>query len=353
MKKWIALIVSAAILLCLTACGSSGEPAGTTEQLPAEEGSSTGLQFEKGTNKALCPICEKKVEWMGLTQEYVDTIRVTDDNGELIDSAIMSGTVFESRHYYLAEDLTYNDSPVMGFFRGPGKGLTSCLHLNDHNITTPATTSIFGNSGVLNVMGNGIVTGYSPNLTEGAAVRNGNRNANNGLNLYGGTYKKTAETSADSPVVAFDGAGRCVSVYEGVVIDGGTGVAVFADSSAAREKEGFLLLQDCTVFGDVKLADLDVFATRAEIRNCKVKGTVTIPQGHLLTLFGKVEIDKLTLGEEVRLTAGELLDGSKITVDATGIFTGKLEAPDAYTGYFLPADPAKKITVQENALCCE
>ena len=351
MRKNIALLLVAVLMFGLSACGSSA-PSETTALTAAEEGSTTGLRFENGTNKALCPVCNKTVEWMGLTQEYVNTIRVTDDNGELIDSAIMSGTVFASGHYYLAEDLEYYDSPVMGFFRGPGKGMTTCLHLNDHNITTPATTSIFGNSGVLNVMGNGVVTGYSPNETEGAAVRNGNRNANNGLNLYGGIYKKTDATSPNSPVVAFDGAGRTVSVYEGVVIDGGTGVAVYAHSAAAREKEGYLLLRGCTVYGDVKLAPLDTYATRADIIDCTIQGNVTIPKGHMLTVSGKVVIDKLALGDEVKLTAKDLTAESKITVEATGIFTGKLDTPEDYAAYFAPVDPTKKITVQDNALRC-
>ena len=178
------------------------------------------LKFEAGTTNAYCPACEKVVSWMGITQAYVDSLEVTPGK---TDSVFMSETTYATMHYYLAEDITNSDDPVMGFFRGPGAGKTACLHLNDHNLTTTKTTSIFGNSGVVNVMGNGVVTGYSPNDTEGAAVRNGNRNVKNGLNLYGGTYKKTANTAATSPVVCFDGAGRTVSIYDGVVIDGGTG----------------------------------------------------------------------------------------------------------------------------------
>ena len=350
MKRFLALLLAFVMLFALAAC--DGETESNTETTQPAEGSGTGLQFEQGTNKALCPICNKTVEWMGLTQAYVDTILITDENGDTIDSAIMSGDVFASKHYYLEEDLVYYDSPVMGFFRGPGKGLTSCLHLNDHNITTPATTSIFGNSGVLNVMGNGVVTGYSPNQTEGAAVRCGNRNANNGLNLYGGIYKKTAQTSPDSPVVAFDGAGRAVSVFEGVVIDAGTGVAVFANSSESREKEGHLLLQGCTVYGDVNLAELEVYLTRAELKDCVIKGNVNVPAGHLVTVSGKLEIDKLLLGADVRMTATSLSAESKIGLEATGAFTGKLENPEAFLECFLPADANKKVTVQDGALSC-
>ena len=349
MKKAAALILVLMMLVTLVACGGTSQD--TPETTVEAEQSPTALKFEKGTNKALCPVCNKTVEWMGLTQAYVDTIQIKDEQGEIIDSAIMSGEVFASRHYYLEEDLIYRDSPVMGFFRGPGKGLTSCLHLNDHNITTTATTSVFGNSGILNVMGEGVVTGYSPNQTEGAAVRCGNRNANNGLNLYGGTYKKTETTSPDGPVVAFDGAGRAVSVYEGVVIDGGDGVAVFANSSASREKEGHLILQGCTVYGTVKLAEWDTYLTKADLIDCTIAGEVIVPAGHLANLSGKVQIEKLTLGEDVKLTATGLTDGSKIGLVADGIFTGKLESPETVATYFLPESP-KKITVQENALHC-
>ena len=337
------------LLVAAVMFGCSNDDKGTLQGNGTPE---TTASAQENIREELCPLCNKTVTWMGLTQAYVDTIQVTDDQGKTIDSAIMSEKVYETRHYYLAEDLTYNDSPIMGFFRGPGKGLTTCLDLNNHNITTPATTSIFGNSGVLNVFGEGVVTGYSPNDTEGAAVRCGNRNANNGLNLYGGTYKKTAQTAKTSPVVAFDGAGRCVSVYDGVVIDAGEGVAVFANSSASREKEGYLLLQGCTVYGDVVLANLDTYATKADIINAAVEGTVTVPAGHKLTLSGKVKIDKLVLEEEVLAVLQDLAEGTAIGLEALGVFTMKTDKAVTYANYFLPVDPQRKIQVLEGALSC-
>lgn len=324
--------------------------AGCSEESTAE---TTVQKTDDGIREQLCPICNKTVKWMGLTQAYVDNICVKDEQGEIIDSAIMSGEVYETRHYYLAEDLTYRDSPVMGFFRGPGKGLVSCLDLNGHNITTTATTSIFGNSGVLNVFGDGIVTGYSPNNHEGAAARCGNRNANNGLNLYGGIYKKTDNTDPANPVVAFDGAGRCVSVYDGVVIDGGNGVAVFADSSASREKEGYLLLQGCTVKGDVKLAPYDGFATKVDLIGCTVEGTVTVPDGHIVTLSGKLSIKKLSLEKDVKPILMDIAEGSIIGIDAVGVFTQATDKAAGYIDYFVPADPGKKIDLVDGALRCK
>lgn len=342
MKRSVCLILCAVLaVLCFAGCNAESAPETTVSKA------------EDGIREQLCPICNKNVKWMGLTQAYVNTISIKNEQGKIIDSAIMSGEVYGTRHYYLAEDLTYQDSPVMGFFRGPGKGLTSCLDLNGHNITTPATTSIFGNSGVLNVIGDGIVTGYSPNNHEGAAVRCGNRNANNGLNLYGGIYRKTEQTAKENPVVAFDGAGRCVSVYDGVVIDGGDGVAVFADSSQAREKEGYLLLQGCTVNGDVVLANHDVYATKADITNAVINGTVAIPEGHNLTLSGKVEIKKLTLGKEVKIAFGALSQGTAVAVDASGAFTFATDKVAEYVSYFAPADPGKKIGLTNGALSCD
>ena len=307
------------------------------------------LQFEAGTTNALCPVCKETVSWMGITQAYVDSINVVA--GET-DSVFMSGTVYETRHYYLAEDITNDDNPVMGFFRGPGAGLTSCLHLNDHNLTTTKTTSIFGNSGVVNVMGNGVVTGYSPDKTEGAAVRNGNRNAKNGLNLYGGTYKKTANTAETSPVVCFDGAGRTVCVYDGVVIDGGTGKAIFADSSSARQKEGFLKLYNCTVYGDVVLDTYDVYATNVEILGATINGTLTIPEKHNLSLAGQVTISKLVLAEGNKLTTKGISAGSAIAIDANGIFSQASGSAAGYVDLFTPVDSYKKITIRDSALVC-
>lgn len=307
------------------------------------------LQFEAGTTNAYCPVCKKTVSWMGITQSYVDSLEVIP--GET-DSVFMSGSAYETMHYYLAEDIINEDDPIMGFFRGPGAGLTACLHLNDHNLTTTKTTSIFGNSGVVNVMGNGIVTGYSPNASEGAAVRNGNRNAKNGLNLYSGTYRKTADTAATSPVVCFDGAGRIVSVYDGVVIDGGNGKAIFADSSSARQKEGFLKLYNCTVNGDIELDALDVYATNVEILGATINGTLTIPAGHKLSLGGKVDIDKLVMAENTKLTTLGIAAGSSIAIDANGIFTQASGSAAGYVDLFIPVDSHKKIAVRENALVC-
>ena len=340
-NKFLILVLALAVAAAIAGCTKPEEAPAPTKKV------------EDNFREQECPICKKTVSWMGLTQEYVNAIRVTDDQGKTIDSAIMSGEVYETRHYYLAEDLTYNDSPVMGFFRGPGKGLTTCLDLNNHNITTPATTSIFGNSGVLNVFGEGVVTGYSPNEVEGAAVRCGNRNANNGLNLYGGTYKKTAQTAKTSPVVSFDGAGRCVSVYDGVVVDGGDGVAVFANSSESREKEGYLRLEGCTVYGDVVLAKLDVYATRADIINAEINGTVTIPAGHSLALRGKVKIKMLALDEGVRINLPDLTADSQIGLQAVGVFTMVTENADMLAGCFQPVDPDKKVKAVDGQLQCE
>ena len=154
-------------------------------------------------------------------------------------------------------------------------------------------------------------------------------------------------------MVAFDGAGRCVSVYDGVVIDAVDGVAVFADSSASREKDGYLLLQGCTVNGDVVFAAFDAFATEADFVNCAVNGKVTVPEGHGLALEGKIVIETLSLGENVLLGIGNLQEGSTIGIDALGVFTVKTEKAAEAVTFFTPVDPARKVTLQDGALSCD
>ena len=136
------------------------------------------------------------------------------------------------------------------------------------------------------------------------------------------------------------------------MIDGGDGVAVFADSSENRQREGSLLLQGCTVKGDVRLAPFSGFATYADVIDCTIDGEVTVPTGHELTLKGKVEIEKLTLGAEVKLTADALSEGTAVNVDASGVFTQTTDQAEAYLTYFTPADTSKTISVQDGALSC-
>ena len=68
MKKWISLLLCIAFLLCFAGCGAEDAPAVETTQ-----------SAEDGIREQHCPICNKTVKWMGLTQAYVDTINVKNE----------------------------------------------------------------------------------------------------------------------------------------------------------------------------------------------------------------------------------------------------------------------------------
>lgn len=304
-------------------------------------GKSVALDFDKinanlnldANSQARCEVCNKTVTWTPVD----GSARVATVNGG---------------HYYLTDDVTFTDSSVTSFLSSPGTGgHKACFHLNGHNINATACKAIYINSGLLNVMGNGEVAGYCAKTDEGAAVYTNNRNALNGLNLYGGTYKRASTAKSTMPVIGFGPNGRAINIYEGATVDAGTGTALVFGGESSRQKQGYFNFYGCTINGNIKIGAFDTYVTNVKFVDATVNGTVTIPEGQNIVMSGKVKITNLVVPEGLTFSTKGLEAGTSIKVDATGIFTKQTGSAASYIGYFVPVNEKDKICVRDGALC--
>ena len=154
------------------------------------------IDFTQGTVHS-CPMCgAENAQWLPLTDNYVG-----------------SGNGPASGHYYLPESMENNTS-FISF-----DGVNVCLHLNGKNITSTDRALTVSGSSVLNIMGDGFITGMKPeNANYGAALNCFKAT----VNLYGGTYHHSKITEAgvtQRPVVAVRSDGT-VNMYDGALIEG-------------------------------------------------------------------------------------------------------------------------------------
>ena len=284
-------------------------------------------------NQAFCYVCGKTATWTAVSDGKT---RVATVNGG---------------HYYLTDDITYDGDKI--FIGAPGEGgEKACFHLNGHSITATAAKAIGGDSGLLNIMGNGTVAGYCTKTDEGAVYYSNNKNKNNGLNLYGGTYKRADNVKSAVPVIGFGGNGRAINIYDGVIVDGGTGTAISFGGAASREKQGYFNFYGCTINGAVKIGDFDTYVTNVKFINTTINGTLTIPKGQNIVLSGNVNITNLVVPEGLTFTTKGLEEGSNIVVDATGAFIEPTGSAASYVNYFVPKDTHNKIFAKNNTLSC-
>lgn len=293
----------------------------------------SNLVFDAGTTDAYCPVCEEKVTWTALT-----AAQTTASNGS---------------HYYLAEDLTHTGDGDY-FFRAPTTGgHKTCLHLNGHNMTATATRAIHGSSGVLNVMGNGNVTGYNKKISWGAAVMVNNKNVRSQVNLYGGTYLKAENASTTWPAVMVGDAGGRLTIYQDVVIGNDRGYAL--KTCQNKYEDSYVSLQGCTVNGPVVMETPKTETaskTNLELLDATINSYVQLPAHHALTLSGKVYIKRLIPAEDAKVIIKSLEEGSSIRVEADGVFTTASFGIDKYASYFKAYTSGECIKVKNNTLHC-
>lgn len=299
----------------------------------------SALKFDAGTSNAYCSVCEKKVAWTALKNS---TTMVVATNGG---------------HYYLADDLTVSlsGSGIYAYFQAPGKtGHKACLHLNGHNLTNTKAPAIHGSNGVLNVLGNGIVTGFQDSTTKsrGAAVQVNNYITSNAVNLYGGTYRKMDGSNANAAVIGIRPNGGGVFVYDGVTIDATTGYAIYG--AAPNRVDHRLGLYGCTVNGNIEFLapEVDGYQTRVEIHNTTINGMVKLSNDMTILLSGKLDIDTITVPAEMRLKTAGIEQGSVIGIDADGDFIYPIGNAADYIDLFVPANSNKCVKVYDNVLSC-
>lgn len=155
----------------------------------------SNLEFTEvdGKKMAVCPVCGgDPVEWTPLPQ-------------------ISAITTYTHSHYYLDQDLNNKSRYSMP------SGMTVCIHLNGHNITS--TSQVFwqgGGNSLLNVMGNGIVKGSytSADNNYGATMHFSSATAK--VALYGGIYGKTIKSSEHT--ITLEASQPKLTIYSGATL---------------------------------------------------------------------------------------------------------------------------------------
>ena len=290
------------------------------------------LIFDEGTTNAWCPACEKKVTWTAMTNTSEPT------------------TAADGAHYYLPDDLIFENDNEKPFMYAPGSGQKACFHLNGHNVTNLNWRVFHSGSGKLSIMGNGTVAGYNKKSIHGAAIHSTNKNAGSEFILYGGTYAKVPGTPYNGAVIYISDAGGNLTVYEDVVIqaDASGKPGIYTATNTYRECN--VTLHGCTVNGTIYMESANN-PTNLEMIDTTVKGNITARSNNFVTLSGKVTLTRLTTQEDSRVTVKSLDPEAYIKINADGEFSAPSAGISKYLDCFVPYNTGHKVYVRNNALC--
>ena len=297
------------------------------------------LNFTAGSNVAKCPACGDEVTWTPVSQAADTTTKI--------------GVAEAGAHYYLTENITFTGSGSTGFITGPtAQGTTACLHLNGHDLTSTKAAAIYSpyaRMGVLNVMGNGTVSGNASGA--GTTVYLSSQKASGAIHLYGGTYVKPASNS--SSMVALINGGS-IHVYDGAWLKGnGSGNAVYMDL-AGNAATTFAVHGGKVTGGEVAVAE----GAGSKARKFIVDGAAYIEEMVIRNLNVEVEIsgnpviDRIALKPNGMLTIGTLTKGAKIGVSTSGLFTKSFAEAADYLKYFYAWNTPDSISVTEAGALC-
>lgn len=296
----------------------------------------SNLVFDGNTKNAECPVCRKTVTWKTVTQADYGTTAI--------------GAAANGAHYYLAEDIVYTGDEEQ-FIRAPGGGEPACLHLNGHNLTVANNRVILGYSGVLNVMGNGIVSGNNVDEGRGATVQINTSGKNGVVNLYGGTYRKPAGNKTASVVAVWNNGGR-INLYEDVTVIGdGINHAVYSGEAVLSNTA--LGIYGAKVIGGAVCAEVPDTAaghtSTLEIGgNARLEDVIIKSMYVKVTVSGAPVIDRLAMVVNQHLNLQDLVAGADIAVSTRGVFTAENEKIAQYAPYFRPWVITDKLTVAED-----
>ncbi len=287
--------------------------------------------------QATCPACRKTVVWTALDQQtYAETTYGTATNGT---------------HLYLAEDIICTGTGA--FLTAPTKaGSVACLHLNGHTLTTTAGRTIYGDKGVLNVMGTGTVAGYTGSANYAGTVQFNTTGSQGVVNLYSGTYSLADTAPEGTCVIAIRNNGGAVNVYQDAYIDASkTGKAIWTGPSNGTNS--VIGLYDTTVDGDIYITGADQSKgniSKLILENTTVNGTVDINGVNTVILREAPKVTLLDVEESTLLTLEDLIDGANVSVVANGCFTDTNDNITQWKRYFHAVGTGAYIEVKDNAL---
>lgn len=302
----------------------------------------SNLVFEADSNNAYCAVCQKTVAWTRLT---------ADAHVNLVGG----------KHYYLAEDLIYTGAAELKdedtnndwFLTANGNGTTTCLHLNGHNVTATQHRVLQGSGGVLNIFGNGTVTGnYSvaTNNIHGSTVSINTSGAGGTINLIGGSY---VTGNSVHPISIAHNGGR-INMYCGATIKGNP------DGQSVYIGKATLVNAVFNMFGGT-IEDGVVYMTGASNTNGntatfnlaggKITGGLTVNSGSTVTVSGAPVVSGkvMELLGGTKLALGALDANASILIKAEDFFTWENDNAEAYKSCFKTAD-GTEINAVKNAL---
>lgn len=306
------------------------EGMGATPETP--KFNNNNLVFTSG-NKAVCPACQKEVEWTAITQEAYGSTEVPQQN---VDGV----------HFYLAEDITYTGEA--DFITGPGGGKKLCIHLNGHNFTGTKSRFLFGYGSNSYVMGNGIVATGKNTSGMGGIAWNTNTQTNISIHLYGGTYTVTADNTKGSAIAIQDNGGQ-LHIHEGVkVIGSKTASAIYVGTSNLRTSE--LYVTGATIEGSILIKNRAVdkgFSTTVVIDDSEIS-KVELGKDVSCIIAGNTGIDKLTVAEGAKFVVGQLGLIPRICVQGNGVVSEPNANMAAYLNCFTAS--SGELWIEDNAL---
>lgn len=291
------------------------------------------LEFAAGSTEAECPVCKTMVTWIPF--------------GQSADTTTNIGTPANGAHYYLTEDITYTGSSA-GFIAAGEKNETACLHLNGHDLTATAHAAVYSpyaTAGVINVMGEGTVSGNRSGT--GTTIYLSSKDAAGTINLYGGTYVQPASNTSSMTALVNGGS---IHVYDDAWLKGnGSNNAAYVDK-AGNAATTFAVHGGKITDGELATADGAATKSRTVIVDGRsyVEQITIRNKDTAVQIAGAPVIDYICMDTGVKLTVGNLVKGAKITVSAVnGAFTHAFEKAEAYKDYFYAWNEPDAIGVTE------
>ena len=334
----------------------------TESQYPEREISYTSnLQFIGDTKIAVCPACHTEVTWTEIE---------TDSNGAPTNTSYF-GTPLTggTYHFYLSSDVTYTGSANPFIYINASSAATGgqrkvCLHLNSHNLTaTKNTVATIGANGILNVMGQGTVSGGSTLTNRGSTIviNSGASNTSGfgAVRLYSGTYEQATGNTVTAPV-STGPQGGLLEIYEDVVIKGNTN-SLWLNTSNNNGNAANNYLETVNIYGGTftkpvvgSPSAVVTTSTTLNISGGTFNGGITPDTNTVVTLSGAPVISGagLKVPEGTTVTLDNLTAGASIAVDANGAFTVANSLAADYLKYFSAVQQGCSITAQDNILYC-